>query len=248
MSKKQTFESNRRKTVVTIRAQIYPEKGGIHSLIVDTPKKPLKTLAEYLGSKEDKIVNWLMNDLGFKKELYEKLFNGEKNVHYFKTVEEPFTRNGENPGDIDLIVFKDINKAIAFECKIVKATSQPNGKVKINKAKKLKEGALQTNDYLKFGFSQVYFLIVILDDGRYYDKENFIFNHTPEEYLPQVYNGSWKEKLDERIGIIYCTIEMTRNLSVNVNNNISLKIKKIAVTNEQNNKTSQLLKEFIKYN
>lgn len=99
--------------VVTIRAQVYPEKGGTQSLIVDTQKELVENLASYLGN-ETEVVDWLMNDFCFKTMLFEKLFNEKKNVHYFTTVEEPFTRNGEKPGDIDLLLYSEINKAIAF--------------------------------------------------------------------------------------------------------------------------------------
>jgi len=168
-------------------------------------------------------------------------------VRYFTTVQEPFTRNREHPGDIDLIIFSEVNKAIAFECKIVKATSQPTEKAKINKAEKLKEGVRQVNDYLKFGFSQVYLLIIILNDGRYYNKPNFINNHTLDGDLSKIYNGNWKNDLDNRIGIIYCKIEQTRNLSVDFNNNILFKIERSALSKKQNVKTKKMIESISDY-
>lgn len=235
---------NKKDVIVTIRAQIHPERGGIQSLIVDPPIEPVENLAEYLGFKEEKIVEWLMKDFGFKTMLFKKLFNGKKNVRYFTTVQEPFTRNRENPGDIDIIAFSKSSNAIAFECKTIKATSRPDEPVKINKAEKLEKGAIQANNYLKFGFSQVYFLIVILDDGRNYDKPNFISNHTSKEDLSKVYGGSWKNALDDNIGIIYCTIEQTRNVSVDISNNISLEIERFATQNVQAEITTERLIAF----
>ncbi len=220
--------------IIKLRAQIYPDKSDTQSLILDTIVQPVSPLADYLGYKEPKIVDWLLEENGFKISLFNKLFPNQKNIQYFTTVQEPFTCNGEKPGDIDIIAYSKIGEAIAFECKIVKVTAQPDNTIRINKVEKLKEGALQTNDYLKFGFSQVYFLIIILDDGRNYDKPNFIFNYTSEADLLEVYNGSWKECLNENIGIIYCSLEQTRNLNVDINNIISLDVRRKAIAKIQN--------------
>lgn len=232
--------------IVTLRIPIYSEKDKHQTLNIDTLEEPVKNLAAYLGFKEEKIIDWLIGNLDFRRILFDEHNYYEQKVNYFTTVQEPFTRNGENPGDIDLLAFIEIDKAIAIECKIVKATSQQNEKVKINKAEKLEEGALQVNDYLKFGFSQVYFLIIILDDGRCYNKTNFIFNHTSNEDLQKVYNGSWKDKLDKRIGIIYCSIEQTRNLTIDENHNISYRIERIADHIHQNENIIDKLKTFVK--
>jgi len=72
------FEPIDNEMIVTLRAPIYPKKGGTQSLIVDTQKEPVKNLAEYLGFKEEKIVDWLMDNSGFKKMLFEKLLSGKK--------------------------------------------------------------------------------------------------------------------------------------------------------------------------
>lgn len=231
----------RREIVTTIRAEIFPDIRGTQSLLVDAPKEAVKNLAEELGFREERIVDWLMNNISFKAMLYEKLFNSAKDVEHYTAVQEPFTRNGEKPGDIDLIAFSDINKAIGFECKIVKATSKEDGTATINKAEKLLNISYQANAYLKFGFSQVYLLIVILDDGRNYTKPNFIFNSTAFDDLSKVYVGKWKEELNEKIGIIYCTIEQTRNLRINMNNNISLRIDKHSIPLHQNDVTTKKL-------
>lgn len=128
-----------------------------------------------------------------------------------------------------------------MQCKVIKATSQEDGNAKINKAEKLWKNLKQVNAYLKFGFSQVYFLIVILDDGRNYNKLNFVFNHTSNEDLSKVYDGNWKDALDESTGVIYCTIEQTRNVSVDINNNISLEVERFAGKIYQGNTVTEKL-------
>ena len=121
---------------------------------------------------------------------------------------------------------------------------QYHASAKINKVEKLKKASKQANAYLKFGFSQVYFLVIILDDGRNYNKQNFIFNHTSSVELIDIYKGDWKTKLNEDIGIMYCTIEQTRNLNIDLNNNISLQIERPAKIKVQNERLNLLLAEF----
>jgi len=48
--------------------------------------------------------------------------------------------------------------------------------------------------------------------------------------------------LNKNIGIIYCSIEQTRNLSIDFNNNITLKIERYASHYNQNETTVTKLK------
>ena len=230
--------------VVSFVAKIDLQKGGTQSLIMETPKEPLQNLANYLGGEEKKVVDWLLHNPSFKNLVFKKFFSGEKSVQYHTSIQEPLTQNGKRPGDIDVLLFSSIKNAIAIECKIVKVTSQENASAKINKVEKLKKASKQANAYLKFGFSQVYFLVIILDDGRNYNKQNFIFNHTSSVELIDIYKGDWKTKLNEDIGIMYCTIEQTRNLNIDLNNNISLQIERPAKIKVQNERLNLLLAEF----
>ena len=200
------------------------------SFFVNNPEPELSVTRTF--SSEDEVVTWLMNNGDFRRMLLEKLFPlASSHIAYHCGVKEPITIPNKMPGDIDILLYEkhNENKAIGIECKIIKSESRAHQTPKINKITSVhKKGTQQANGYAEIGFSRVYLLIVILDDGRHYKNPNFIFRSTPSEFLEELYGFDWNSRLNEDIGIIYVYVYQFTTNHINQTKGLGLQIERDA--------------------
>lgn len=200
------------------------------SFFVNNSKPELSVTRTF--SSEDEVVTWLMNNGDFRRMLFEKLFPlASSQIKHHCSVEEPITVANKMPGDIDILLYENEKKqnAIGIECKIVKSESREHQQPKINKITSVhKKGTLQANGYAEIGFSRVYLLIIILDDGRHYKNPNFIFRSTPSEFLEELYGFDWDSRLNEDIGIIYAYVNQFTTNHINQTKGLGLQIEREA--------------------
>src|SRR5690554_4400262 len=55
---------------------------------------------------EKVVIDYLIKDFGFRDLLFKEIFGTVKDVCYYTTLTEPFTKKNSKPGDIDLLLFK----------------------------------------------------------------------------------------------------------------------------------------------
>ncbi|MEH6765823.1 MAG: hypothetical protein V7655_15060 [Aequorivita antarctica] len=179
---------------------------------------------------EEDVINWLMNNNDFKQMLFENLFSKTSVIHHCG-VKEPITVPKKKPGDIDILLYKegDERNAVGIECKIVKSESLENQSPKINKITSVqKKGIKQADGYIKIGFSRVFLMVILLDDGRHYKNPNFIFKTTPTEELKELYNFDWNSKMNEDVGIIYVYVNQFTSNHINQTKGLGLRIEREA--------------------
>ncbi|MFD2832945.1 hypothetical protein [Gramella sp. AN32] len=138
------------------------------SFFVNNPKPDVSVTRTF--ESEDETVNWLMENDDFRRMLFQNLFRTSNSVKYHCGVKDPITLPNKMPGDIDILLYeKDKeNASIGIECKIVKSESLEDQSPKINKVSSVqKKGTKQANGYAEIGFSRVYLMVILLDDGRH---------------------------------------------------------------------------------
>lgn len=193
---------------------------------------------------EDDVINWLMNNNSFKQMLFRKLFSSSS-VIYHCGVKEPITEPKKKPGDIDILLYKEGNEsnAVGIECKIVKSESLENQPPKINKITSVqKKGTKQVDGYVKIGFSRVYLMVILLDDGRHYKNPNFVFRTTPTEELKELYNFDWNTKMNKDVGIIYTYVNQLTSNHINQKKGLGLRIEREAKERFQNKELTEKIK------
>jgi hypothetical protein len=184
---------------------------------------------------ENDALRWLLahpfitND--FAKEFFPKASKPESRLNLV----EPFTQSHLKPGDIDLLLADpaDPSKTIAFECKKVKIISTAEGQFKINGAKQLVPGVHQVNAYRKFGFHQIYFLVILLDDGRHHSAPNTMFHYATGRQVDEIFSIPWLADLHEDIGVIYLRINQMTGKHINHSHSIGYCIDKPAARRDQ---------------
>ena len=179
---------------------------------------------------EDDVINWLMSNADFKHILFKNLFSSSSVIHHCG-VKEPITEPKKKPGDIDILLYKasDESNAVGIECKIVKSESLENQSPKINKITSVqKKGTKQADGYVKIGFSRVFLMVILLDDGRHYKNPNFVFRTTPTEELKELYNFYWNSKMNEDVGIIYVYVNQFTSNHINQTKGLGLRIERKA--------------------
>lgn len=200
------------------------------SFFVNNPEPELSVTKTF--ASEDEAVNWLMKNTDFRRMLFENLFPSSNPITYRCGVKEPITIANKMPGDIDILLYEDEKEgnAIGIECKIVKSESRKHQPPKINKITSVqKKGTQQANGYFDIGFSRVYLMIILLDDGRHYKNPNVIFRSTPSEFLEELYGFDWNSRLDDDIGIIYVHVnQFTTNHIINQTKGLGLQIEREA--------------------
>lgn len=197
---------------------------------------------------EDEIVNWLMANNDFRIMLFGKLFRESNSVEYHCGVKEPITIANKMPGDIDILLYEKErpDNAIGIECKIVKSESLENLPPKINKVSSVqKKGTKQANGYAEIGFSKVYLLIVILDDGRNYKNPNVMFRNTPSEWLKNLYGFDWETKMNDDIGIIYAQVNQFTSNHINQTKGLGLRVEREANRREQDKSLTKKIQSLI---
>lgn len=180
---------------------------------------------------EDEAVNWLMDNPDFRKLLFDTIFPVSSSVKHLCGVKEPITVPNKMPGDIDILLYEEGKEenAIGIECKIVKSESRENQLPKINKITSVqKKGTKQANGYFEIGFSRVYLLVILLDDGRNYKNPNVMFRTTPSETLKELYGFDWKTKMNDNIGIIYAHVNQFTSNHINQTKGLGLRVEREA--------------------
>ncbi|MFN0033190.1 MAG: hypothetical protein ACKVOR_13600 [Flavobacteriales bacterium] len=196
---------------------------------------------------EDQAVKWLFETESFRQLFIESFFDGGKNVKYYFGVTVPFTTKNKKPGDIDLLLV-DPNrpdKAIAFECKRVKAVSQDESLSKVNSIEKIRYGVKQANQYQSLGFHQSYLMVILLDDGRQFKGANTFFRNTSRKQLENMYDIPWQEPLNEDVGIAYVRANQPTGRDYNLAGSLGLCIDKKAGALEQTTAMTNKIEKFI---
>jgi hypothetical protein len=82
-------------------------------------------------------------------------------------VQEPFTRTGRKPGDIDVLIVDSQlpQESIAIECKRVKIRVIAEGAHHVNLFEHVLEGVHQANSLREFGFFQTYLCVIAVVDA-----------------------------------------------------------------------------------
>jgi hypothetical protein len=221
--------------VHTFRAKLNPMPRTSQSLLQESSNIYIESVTSTFGGEENTL-EWLMNNWFFREILFQKLYQSNSGIKWFTSLKEPFTKPNQKPGDIDLLLVdvENIDKSIAFECKVIKAQSLTYSSTKINKMESIKKsGVVQANKYLDIGFHKVYLMIIILDDGRNYKNPNILFKSAPNNNLDELYNGKWKNDLNEKIGIMHCRINQMMNNDIRTSNSISISVEENAIAIEQ---------------
>jgi len=178
-------------------------------------------------------------------------FDNPNNVKSYFGLTEPFTQKNKKPGDIDLLLVDTDNpdKAIAFECKRVKAVSLENQTAKVNNTGKIKHGVLQVNKYQKLGFHQTYLMIILLDDGRNYKTPNTLFRSSANiDELKQLYDLPFNEPLNNDTGVIFIIVNQPTGKDINLTGAIGFCLDKFAELHEQKKSLTNKIEELIKQN
>ncbi len=204
------------------------------SFFVNNPEPEISVTRTF--QSEDETVNWLMANNDFRGMFLSKLFPSSSSVKFHCGVKEPITVPNKMPGDIDILLYeKDSPKiAVGIECKVVKSESKENQPPKINKINSVqKKGTIQANGYARLGFSRVYLLVILLDDGRHYKNPNVMFRTTPAEWLNELYGFDWNSRMDTNIGIIYAHVNQFTSNHINQTKGLGLRIEREAILREQ---------------
>jgi hypothetical protein len=185
--------------------------------------------------KEDDALRWLVRNSFIRSEFFREFFPNGPVPEYRLNLIDPFTRPHLNPGDVDLLLIDPNNPAtgIAFECKRVKIVSLPDGQLKINGAQKVVKAVGQVNGYRALGFHQVYFLIILLDDGRHHTAPNQMFHYATGRQIDEILSTPWLPDLHEDIGVVYIRINQLTGKSIDYCHSISYCIEKPAARCEQ---------------
>jgi len=212
------------------------------SFFVNNPEPDASVTRTF--ENEDDVINWLMSNIDFKHMLFKNLFSTSSVIHH-SGVKEPITEPKKKPGDIDILLYKegDENNAIGIECKVVKSESLENQSPKINKITSVqKKGTKQVDGYVKIGFSRVFLMIILLDDGRHYKNPNFVFRTTPTEELKELYNFDWNTKMNKDVGIIYAYVNQLTSNHINQTKGLGLRIEREAKEKFQNKELTEKIK------
>lgn len=193
---------------------------------------------------ENETIKWLFKNDSFFDYFAEEFFESTKNVKAFFNLTEPFTLKNKKPGDIDIMLVDTEypERSIVFECKKVKALSSVFLNTKINGIQKIKNGITQTKFYKDIGFHQCYLMIILLDDGRFYDNQNLIFRNTKNEYLQEMFNIPRTKIENEYIGIVFVKIEQTTGKHIDLAGNISFCVDRRAKHVEQSDSITNKVK------
>lgn len=198
---------------------------------------------------EDETVNWLMSNTDFRRVLFSKVLPSSNSVQYHCGVKEPITVANMMPGDIDILLYEKASSdnAIGIECKIVKSESFKNLPPKINKVTSVqKKGTKQANGYAEIGFSRVYLLVIILDDGRNYKNPNVMFRTTPSKWLNELYGFDWKTRMNDDIGIIYVFVNQFTSNHINQTKGLGLRVERDANLRKQNESLTRKIRNLDK--
>lgn len=205
------------------------------SFFVNNPEPDVSVTRTF--ESEDEAVNWLMSNNDFRRMLFGNVFPTSNSVVHHCGVKEPITVPNKMPGDIDILLYEEENEdnAIGIECKIVKSESRENQPPKINKITSVqKKGTIQANGYAEIGFSRVFLLVILLDDGRHYKNQNVMFRTTPSECLKELYGFDWQTRMNDDIGIIYVHVNQFTTNHINQTKGLGLRVEREAVYRDQN--------------
>lgn len=213
------------------------------SFFVNNPEPEVSVTRTF--ESEDETVNWLMDNMDFRGMLFGSLFPASISVKHHCGVKEPITIPSKMPGDIDILLYEKAKEdnAIGIECKIVKSESLENQPPKINKVNSVqKKGTQQANGYTEIGFSKVYLLIILLDDGRNYKNPNVMFRTTPSEWLNELYGFDWNSRMNDDIGIIYVYVNQFTSNHINQTKGLGFRVEREAKHNKQNKILTEKIK------
>lgn len=205
------------------------------SFFVNNPEPDVSVTRTF--ESEDEAVNWLMSNNDFQRILFGNVFPSSNSVVHHCGVKEPITVPNKMPGDIDILLYEKESpkNAVGIECKIVKSESRENQPPKINKITSVqKKGTIQANGYAELGFSRVYLLVILLDDGRHYNNPNVMFRTTPSEWLKELYGFDWQSRMNDDIGIIYVHVNQFTSNHINQTKGLGLRIEREATFRNQN--------------
>ncbi len=199
---------------------------------------------------EDNILKWLFLNSAFDCFFFQEFFKNPEKVTPFFGLTEPFTVQGQKPGDIDLLLInaERPDQVIAFECKRVKATSLDNLNSKVNNIQGIRKGVIQANKYQSLGFHQSYLMIILLDDCRHFvDYPNVMMRNNITDEVEAIYDIPWNEKLHEDVGIVFVRVTQPTGKDFNLMSGQGFCIDKKAAHLEQTitmtNKVKELLKQ-----
>lgn len=159
-------------------------------------------------NEEAKIVRWLFN-LPEAKGLIFKELGIDQDSYLELRVSSPIIDNpNKKPGDIDVLICEQrrAEKAIAMECKRVKAIALNTEKDKVNKINDVGDGVSQANALHNFGFYETYLCVIVETDRRARCEYNVLFRSSIPKTFQQIYDFPLRDKLDEDVGVMFIEI------------------------------------------
>lgn len=156
---------------------------------------------------EATLVKWLMQNSAVRDLVFTEL-SISTSAKFNTEIRDPFIVNSNRkPGDIDLLVceINSPNRAIAIEFKKVKARVV-GGAEKINKLENSGNACGQVKGLHKVGFSQTYYGVIVIVDGREYTEQNFFSRSISDKNYRRIVEFTGGLGLSEEVGVLYIEV------------------------------------------
>ncbi len=190
-------------------------KGNRIPLFIDDEQTNYDSISKFT---EKQAVDFIKHNFHCKQLFSEHLFENRP-IGLMTEVTEPFTNSSATkPGDIDFIIYNEhtLSDAVACQVKTVTAESLINESSTTNRANKLKKGVVQANGTIRFGFSRVYLVIIILDDCRLDSEKNKFLKNTKVKAIESFLESRAFSSLNDSVGVILFRISQFANRPISM--------------------------------
>lgn len=162
-----------------------------------------------LDEIESSLLNWMFNDLAFRRALLEEL-GFQCDVRWHLELKEPALPEGWRglPGDVDvLLVPEDPREVVAIEVKRFKVTVGAKGDhVGARTGTRMKRAVEQVLGLREIGFHKIMFMILVPSDSRSSTARNVLCMGPEGRTLMRLANQARKLGLHQDAGILTVTI------------------------------------------
>jgi len=199
---------------------------------------------------ESVIVRWLFSNKLVRGAILEEFVGcGNDYIYDFEVGQPVITERGKKPGDIDILLCNRYTpyKAIAMECKRVKAVIQQDGKQKVNRIQEIGDGITKANGLQSIGFHQSYLLLLLVVDARLKEAEgNIFFKYENQKETSAIYEVPMDSSLHRDVGVAYIEIIQPTGKGINKMGQIGICVDKRAVQLEQPTYLSGKVRNYLK--
>ena len=85
-------------------------------------------------------------------------------------------------------------------------------------------------------------MVILLDDGRHYRNQNFVFRTTPTDKLKELYDFDWNTKMNKEVGIIYAYVNQLTSNHINQTKGLGIRIEREAKERIQDKRLTKKIK------